>query len=199
MKLFGKYYIDVKSFFKRGVKKLEEPYGVFFVCGRMGSGKTYFCTKYASEVIKNYTIKTNIHTLNIPNANIKYFTELSEVYNDNDEYYLYIIDELGKKFTKDSKPDKDFYNFLQHSRKAKRIVFMIHQEYYQTPNWLRGPVQEVFTTKKIPILPLFLTERGIPYLNEELEWCVDTNSWYLYKRTKQIANYYNTFESVATL
>lgn len=199
MKLFGKYYVDLKSLFRRGVKKLEEPYGVFFVCGRMGSGKTYFCTKYASEHYKQYKIKTNIHSLRIPNATIEYFTNLNEIYSDTEEYCLFIIDELGKKFTKDSRPDKDFYNFLQHSRKAKRIVFMIHQEYYQTPLWLRGPVQQVFTTEKVPILPLFCTQKGIPFLNEDMEWCVEPTELYFYKRNKIIANYYNTFESVATL
>lgn len=97
MKLFGKYYVDFKSLFRRGVKKLEEPYGVFFVCGRMGSGKTYFCTKYASEHYKQYKIKTNIHSLRIPNATIEYFTNLNEIYSDTEEYCLFIIDELGKK------------------------------------------------------------------------------------------------------
>lgn len=200
MKLFGKYYIDIKSMFKKGIKKVDEPYGVFFVNGRMGSGKTYFCVKYACDICKFYKIKTNIKTLNIPYAkSIEYFTNLSEIYNDSEEYVLYIIDELGKKFTKDSKPDKDFYNFLQMSRKTKRIVFMIHQEYIQTPNWLRGPVSEVFTTSKVPIFPLFLTRKGVPYLNDELEWCVETTEVYLYKRIKVVANYYNTFETVATL
>ena len=200
MKLFGKYYIDIKSMFKKGVKKIEEPFAVFLVCGRMGSGKTYFCTKYASEHCSQYKIKTNIHSLNIPKANIQYFTELSEIYNDTEEYTMYIIDELGKKFTKDSKPDKDFYNFLQHSRKSKRIVFMIHQEYYQKPYWLRGPVSEVFTTEKIPILPLFCTSKGIPYLEEDTkEWNIEPTELYIYKRNKSISSYYNTFESVAVL
>ena len=199
MKLFGKYYLDIKSIFRRGVKKINEPFAVFFVCGPMGSGKTYFCTKYASEVCSSYKIKTNIHSLVIPKAQIEYFTELSEIYNDTEEYTLYIIDELGKKFTKEAKADKDFYNFLQHSRKSKRIVFMIHQEYYQTPLWLRGPVQQVFTTSKIPLLPLFCTRKGIPYLNEEMEWCIEPTEIYIYKRNKIITSYYNTFESVATL
>lgn len=199
MKLFGRYFIDVKSFFRKGVKKINEPFAVFLVCGRMGSGKTYFCTKYAAEHKKQYKIITNIHSLKIPQASIEYFTELNEIYNNTEEYCIFIIDELGKKFSKDARPDKDFYNFLQHSRKAKRIVFMIHQEYYQTPNWLRGPVEQVFTTEKVPILPLFITSKGIPYLNEELEWNIEPTELYIYKRNKIIASYYNTFESVATL
>lgn len=200
MKLFNKYFIDVKSFFRRGVKKADEPFAVFLVCGRMGSGKTYFCVKYASEVCQTYKIKTNIKSLKIPHAkSIEYFDKLDEIYNDSEPYVLYIIDEIGKRFTKENKADKDFYNFLQMSRKTKRIVFLIHQEYIQVPNWLRGPVQEVFTTDKVWILPLFKTTKGIPYLNEELEWCVEPSQLYIYKRNKKIASYYNTFETVSSL
>lgn len=46
MELFKKYNIDVKSFFKKGIKQLYEPFGVFLVTGYMGSGKSYFCVKY---------------------------------------------------------------------------------------------------------------------------------------------------------
>ena len=133
-----RFDIDIKSFFKRGVKKKEEPFGCFLVTGYMGSGKTYFTVKFANDYKQNYKIKTNIKSLHIPNANINYFTQLNEVYNDTEEYCLYIIDELGKKYTKEAKADKDFYNFLQMSRKTKRIVLIIHQEYYQVPFWLRG-------------------------------------------------------------
>lgn len=201
MKIFNKYYIDVKSLFRKGVKKVNEPFGVFLVTGRMGTGKTYFTIKYSSEMIKSYKIKTNIKSLKIPNARIEYFTNLDEIYNDTEEFVLYIIDELGKKYTKEAKADKDFYNFLQMSRKTKRIVFIIHQEYLQVPIWLRGVAQEVFTTSKVRFLPfLFCTYRGYPFLdNETMEWHVDYNSLYIYKRNKLVASYYNTFETVATL
>ena len=192
--------IDFKSFFKKGVKQKYEPFGCFLVTGYMGSGKTYFAVKFANDYKQSYKIKTNIHTLCIPNARIEYFTHLEEIYNDKEEFCLYIIDELGKKFTKEAKADKDFYNFLQMSRKTKRIVLIIHQEYLQVPFWLRGVCYEVFTTKKVPILNFFVTYRGIAVLDEETkEWRIDYNFRYIYKRTKYIASMYNTFETVATL
>ena len=120
MKLFNTN-IDFKSFFRKGIKKKEEPFGVFLITGYMGSGKTYFSVYFATTHIQNYKIKTNIHSLNIPNARIEYFNEINEIINDDDEFTLYIIDELGKKYTKEQKSDKDFYNFLQMSRKTKRI------------------------------------------------------------------------------
>lgn len=200
MELFKKYNIDFKSFFKRGVKAKYEPFGVFLITGYMGSGKTYFACKYAYDLNIKYKIKTNIHSLKIPNKFITYFETLNEIYNDTEEFTLYIIDELGKKFTKDAKPDKDFYNFLQMSRKTKRIVLIIHQEYMQVPTWLRGVTSEIFTTRKIAFLPLFITYRGFPVLNEDtFEWQVQYNYLYIYKRNKYIASLYNTFETVATL
>lgn len=191
---------DINSFFKKGVKRKIEPFGCFLVTGYMGSGKTYFAVKFANDYKTKYKIKTNIGSLNIPDASVSYFHTLDEIYNDTDEYVLYIIDELGKKFTKEAKADKDFYNFLQMSRKTKRIVLIIHQEYIQVPFWLRGVCSEVFTTKKLPVLPIFVTYRGYATLDEDTkEWKVDYNFRYIYKRTKYIASMYDTFETVATL
>ena len=193
--------IDIQSIFKKGIKQKKEPFGVFLVTGYMGSGKTYFCVKFATDFISKYKIKTNISSLNIPNANIEIFKTLDTIYNDNEEYCLYIIDELGKKYTKEARADKDFYNFLQMSRKTKRIVLIIHQEYLQVPIWLRGVANEVFTTKKVRFFPsLFITYRGYAVLDEDTkEWTVDYTYRYIYKRTKKIASYYDTFETVATL
>lgn len=199
MNLFNKYYIDVKSMFRRGIKKVNEPFGVFIITGRMGTGKTYFGVKWLYENFTQYKIKTNIKSLHIKDRNIEYFDSLDEIYNDSEEYCIYLIDELGKKYTKEARADKDFYNFLQMSRKTKRIVFIIHQEYLQIPIWIRGVASEIITTKKIPVLPLFCSFRGCPYLDENLEWQVDYNSLYIYKRNKIIANLYNTFETVNTL
>lgn len=195
-----KFDIDFKSLFSKGIKKKVEPFGCFLITGYMGSGKTYFAVKFANDYKKQYTIKTNIKSLNIPKARMKYFTELKDIYNDTEEYCLYIIDELGKKYTKEAKADKDFYNFLQMSRKTKRIVLIIHQEYYQVPFWLRGVCEEVFTTRRVMFLPLFITYRGYAVLDEETkEWKVDFNFRYIYKRNKKIASMYDTFETVATL
>ena len=174
-----KFDIDFKSFFKRGIKKKIEPFGCFLITGYMGSGKTYFAVKFANDYKQKYKIKTNIKSLKIPNAQIEYFTELTEIYNDNEHYCLYIIDELGKKYTKEAKADKDFYNFLQMSRKTQRIVLIIHQEYYQVPFWLRGVCEEIFTTRRVMFLPLFITYRGYAVLDEDTkEWRVDFNSRY---------------------
>lgn len=200
MKIGKSLEIDLRSLFKKGVKKKVEPFGCFLITGYMGTGKTYFAIKYANDKKKDYKIKTNIKSCKIPNARIEYFSKLDEIYNDTEEYCLYIIDELGKKYTKEAKADKDFYNFLQMSRKTKRIVLIIHQEYYQVPFWLRGVCEEIFTTSRLWFLPIFVTYRGYAILNEDTkEWSVDYTYRYIYKRNKSIASFYNTFETVSNL
>jgi len=202
LKIGRKLDIDIKSIFKKGIKKKVEPFGCFLITGYMGSGKSYLGVYLTLKFNKNhnYHIKTNIHSLKIPNMKIDYFTNLNEIYNDKEEYCIYLIDELGKKYTKEAKADKDFYNFLQMSRKTKRIVMIIHQEYYQVPFWLRGVCEEIFTTKRLFFLPLFITYRGYAFLQEDTkEWSIDYNFLYIYKRNKFIASYYDTFETVSNL
>ena len=41
MKIF-KYDIRLNTIFKKGLKKVDDRYGVYFVTGRQGSGKTYY-------------------------------------------------------------------------------------------------------------------------------------------------------------
>ena len=202
MKIGKSLEIDFNSLFIRGIKKKVEPFACFLITGYMGSGKSYLGVYLTCKFNKklNYHIKTNIHSLKIPNMKIDYFTNLDEIYNDTEEYCIYLIDELGKKYTKDAKQDKDFYNFLQMSRKTKRIVMIIHQEYYQVPFWLRGVCEEIFTTSRLWFLPLFVTYRGYAVLQEDTkEWSIDYTYRYIYKRNKVIASYYNTFETVCSL
>ena len=92
-----KIKIDVNSMIKRGVPQIEDKWGVYFVTGFQGSGKTYFAVYYTLKINNtNYKIKTNIHSLNIPNREIEYFTKIDEVLEDTDENYIYIIDEISK-------------------------------------------------------------------------------------------------------
>ena len=61
MKIF-KYDIRFNTFLKKGLPKIDDRYGCYFVCGRQGSGKTYFAIYLASrQDLKQCSyIKTNI-------------------------------------------------------------------------------------------------------------------------------------------
>ena len=137
MKIF-KYNIQVSTFFKRGIKNVKDDFAIYLVTGYQGSGKTYFAVQDVYNRFTDRTIITNVKSLIIPNRKIHYFTKLSEIYRYNDTNCVYLIDEVSKAFTKESKQDRAFYSWLQQSRKHRRYVYLITQEYLQVPTWLRG-------------------------------------------------------------
>ena len=197
MKLL-KFDIRTKSFFQRGIKNIKDDFFIGLITGYQGSGKTYMGVQLASEN-KRDKIITNIKTLNIPNKKIHYFTRLEEIYNIDDNNCLFLIDEVSKRFTKESKQDRAFYSWLQQSRKHNRYVYLITQEYLQVPTWLRGVANKVYTTKKF-IFSLFITSLGVPVLNDETkEWETENFLYIIYKRTKRVASMYDTFELTNTL
>lgn len=199
MKL-GKNIIDFKSFTRKAPKKVKDDFGVAFITGYQGSGKTYFAVYNVAQFFKHLKIKTNIKSLNIPNCDIEYFEYLDDITDDIEEYCVYIIDEISKKYTKEYRQDKKFYSWLQQSRKRKRYVFLITQEYLQIPMWLRGIASVVYTTKKIPFTPIFKTIKGLPFLDEQTkEWGVEPINVIIYKRNIKFSKMYDTFEPVNVL
>lgn len=191
--------IDVKSFFHKAPKKLSDSFGVFLINGYQGTGKTYVGVYFTYNYFLDLKIYTNIHSLHIPGVEINYFNTLDEILDNYEENCLFLIDEISKKFTKNSPPDKKFYSWLQQSRKRKRYVLLITQEYLQVPHWLRGVASIVYTTTKVRFLPIFKTIKGYPYLTEEKEWSIEPISTYIYKRNKFITDMYDTFEPVPIL
>lgn len=198
MKLFN-LKIDFKSFLQRGVGKINDIFGVYLITGYQGSGKTYTAVMLAHE-LTGHKIYTNIHSLKIKGMEIEYFTELDEITENIESDRVFIIDEISKKYTKECKQDKKFYSWLQQSRKRRRIVLLITQEYLQVPIWLRGVAREIYTTSKIKLLPFFKTQKGFAVLDDEtMEWTIVPHYTYIYKRTKRIASCYDTMEPINTL
>lgn len=196
-----KIKIDFKSLLKKGIKVINDDFLVALINGVQGSGKTYYAV-YQAEVIfsKPITIYTNIKSYKSLKNKVIYFDTIEEIYNNHDTHCMFIIDELSKKYTKDSKIDKPFYSWLQQSRKHHRYVYLITQEYLQVPNWLRGVANLSYTTKKLPLLPLMVTTLGIPTLNNDtFEWGLSELAIRIYKRNKSIANLYDTYELINEL
>ena len=193
--------VDFKSILSKGVKPINEDFSIDLICGYQGTGKTYLGAYLLYNKYQNRIIKTNIKSLIIPNCEMIYFTNLDEIYQDNFKNYVYIIDELSKKFVKDCKIDKSFYSWLQQCRKNNRVVFLIMQEYIQVPTWLRGIATHVYVTEKKWFLPkLCITKYGVPVLdNETMEWGIDEIARIYYKRNKKIIECYDTYETTNTL
>lgn len=191
--------IDFKSFFQKGIKPINEDFAIRLICGYQGSGKSYVACYMVLNYHKGKTIKTNIKSFTSEFNQVIYFEKLEDIYEDEEIGYVYVIDELSKKFNKDSKIDTKFYSWLQQSRKHNRYVYLITQEYINVPTFLRGIANLVYLTSKVPLLPIFVTKLGVPYLTEDYEWSINTTSVILYKRTKYISIHYDTRESIPIL
>ena len=82
MKIF-KFNIDFKSFFRKKPKTLNDNFGVSFVTGYQGSGKTYFAIYTLYKYLEpKRVIYTNIKSLKIPNRKIIYFETIDEIKNN---------------------------------------------------------------------------------------------------------------------
>lgn len=193
-----KIKIDFPSLIQKGVKPLHDDFGIFLITGYQGSGKTFYSI-YLMEKQKNQKIYTNIKSYKSKKNNVVYFDKIDNIIENNEDDCIFLIDEVSKRYTKDTKQDLAFYSWLQQSRKKHRYVYLITQEYIQVPTWLRGVANRVYTTSKVPFLPLFKTSLGVPVLNENYEWDIDVFALVIYKRTKKISQCYDTLETINNL
>lgn len=207
MKIFNTD-IRFNTFFKRGLPKIDDRFGIYFVTGRQGSGKNYYATMLLLQQDKSLCNKvyTNVHSLKIPGYNINYFDKLSDIYYNTEEYCIFLIDEISRKYDKNSKTDTQFYAWLNQSRKRKRIVILITQEWRELPMWIRRPAKYMISTKKTRLLNVFGIYTSVIGDAENLTFNKDEGEYecppimkIIYKRNKAIANLYDTFEAVNDL
>lgn len=210
--------IRFNTFFKKGLQPVDDRFGVYFVTGRQGSGKTYYAIylalqqlqyNFKQKKLKNETgfqVYTNIHSLKIPNLRINYFNTITDVMFDTTQYCIFIIDELARKYDKNSRTDTQFYAFLNQCRKMHRVCIMITQEWKELPMWIRRPAKYCITTVPAGVLNRFGIYKSIVGDAENMELDKDTLEWtcpplkYIYyKRNYDIASMYDTFEAINQL
>lgn len=197
------------SFKYKKAKIIDDSFGVYLVTGKQGSNKTYYSVQLAlnqNPKKVNY-IKTNIHSLKMPNFKMVYFSKVDEIYRDTDENVIYIIDEISRKWKKNSPCDTQFYAWLNQCRKRGRIAILITQEYLEIPMWIRRPCKFMLTSTPIPflsnILCLYALTVGdgynLVYDKDEGEYICPTIKTIIYKRNNYIASMYDTFEPINDL
>lgn len=196
-------YIDLKSFFKKKTPPIDEKNGVYCISGVQGSGKTYYAVQLAKNIGKEYEIYTNIHSLKLKHKN---FEKIDEIKSNFEKNKLFIIDEISSRYQKETRTDKEFYRWLQQTRKRKSIVILITQEWKEVPTWLRRPVKVQITTQRCflsSITGIFRTLYGdgenLIYDKDEQEYICPTLKVVYHKRNKTIADLYDTFEPIADL
>lgn len=199
--------IELKTFFSKGLPPVDDRFGVYFVTGRQGSGKTYYAVKLALAQDKNTcaSVYTNVHSLKLPGYDVKFFSKLEELYFNTEEYCIFLIDEISRKYDKNSKTDTQFYAWLNQSRKRKRIVIMITQEWRELPMWIRRPAKYMISTHRnwLSQFGIFTTTIGdaenMVFNKDEGEYECPTVKKVIYKRNKRIADLYDTFEAINQL
>lgn len=206
MKIFNRK-IEFNTFFKRGLKPIDDRFGVYFVTGRQGSGKSYYAVKLLLSQDKKILNKvyTNVKSLKIPNYDIIYFNNITELYTNVEEYCIFLIDEVSRKYDRNSKTDTQFYAWLNQSRKRKRIVIMITQEWRELPMWVRRPAKYMISTSKTILSKWGIYKTCIGdaenmiFNKDEGEYECPPIMYIYYKRNKYIASLYDTYEAINTL
>lgn len=200
--------IRFSTFFKKGLPKVDDRFGIYFITGRQGSGKTYYSVMLLLQQDKKMCNKvyTNVHSLHIPGYHIEYFNKLSDLYYNTEEYCIFLIDEISRKYDKNSKTDTQFYAWLNQSRKRKRIVILITQEWRELPMWIRRPAKYMISTKKTYVLnklgiytSIIGDAENMVFNKDEGEYECPPILKIVYKRNKSVASLYDTFEAVNSL
>lgn len=199
--------IEFNSFLKKGLPKCDDRFGVYFCCGRQGSGKSYYAVKLLLSQDRDLVnrVYTNVQSLHVPGYNINYFEKITSLYENDEEYCIFLIDEISRKYDKNSRTDTQFYAWLNQSRKRKRIVILITQEWKELPMWIRRPAKYMCSTSKTILSSFGIYKTCIGdaenmVLNkDEMEWECPPIMYVYYKRNKYIASMYDTFEAINSL
>lgn len=203
-----KYDIRLKTMIKKGLKPIDDRHGVYFVTGRQGSGKTYYAIMLLLQQNKKKVNKvyTNIKSLKINDYDINYFTKIGELYNNTEEECIFLVDEVSRKYDRNSKTDTQFYAWLNQSRKRKRIVILITQEWRELPMWIRRPAKFMITTKPTRFLNRFGIytscvgdAENMVFDKDEGEYICPPIKYIIYKRNEEISKLYDTFEPINIL
>lgn len=207
MQIF-KYDIRLNTVFKKGLPRIDDRFGVYFITGRQGSGKTYYSIMLLQQQNpkKINKVYTNLKTLKIPGMNIEYFENIKDLYFNTEEHCIFLIDEISRKYDRNSRTDTQFYAWLNQSRKMKRIVILITQEWRELPMWIRRPAKYMISTKKTLLLNRFgfFTSvvgdaENMVFNKEEGEYECPPIKYIIYRRNKKVADLYDTFEAINTL
>ena len=207
MKIF-KYDMRLNTLFKKGLPKIDDRFGVYFVTGRQGSGKSYYgvylLTRQNPKLLNK--VYTNMHSLKVPDLNIEYFDNIEELYTNTEEYCIFLVDEISRKYDRNSRTDTQFYAWMNQSRKRKRIVILITQEWRELPMWIRRPAKFMISTRPTKLLNYFGVFTSIVgdaenmvFNKDEGEYECPPISYIYYKRNKKIAEMYDTFEAINQL
>lgn len=206
-----KLSVDLKSFFKRGFKKIDNAFGLFCYTGKQGKGKTYSAIKFLIEqkLANNYKILTNVKSFNIFKDTL-YFSDINDMidyctqFKENDENVIIFFDEIFTILEKNTKINKKILSFLSQLRKRKIIFVTTAQEWSEINITFRRYVRFQISCNMIS-LPIIKTAIVLNTINDGdlIRWNNDTQDFEaprirlkLSKGNLSVILSYDTFETI---
>lgn len=193
-----KIQIRVPSFFqKQKLKNKDKPYGHYYYCAPEGVGKTYSAVEFIYENRKLYkTVWTN-RPLQIPDVKIEQYHQLSDVYRNNPNNCLVLIDDVFDLINPSGRTPQEFLQFIYKCRRNHRIVLTTGQSWLDTPIWFRRSVRYVFMLRRVlknVLIGDVGNARAMKYDKESGEYVCPPYAFTLAKMRDKIMMMYNTLE-----
>lgn len=208
-----KLYIDFKTFFRRGFKKVDNAFGLFCYTGKQGKGKTYSAIKFLIEqkMAHNYRILTNVKSFDIFSDTL-YFSDINDIidyctsFKENEENIIIFFDEIFTILEKNTRINKKILSFLSQLRKRHIILVTTAQEWAEINITFRRYVRFQISCNMLSI-PIFKTSIILNTINDgdQMRWNNDTQDFEaprikmkLAKGNLNIIQSYDTFETIDT-
>lgn len=210
-------HLDIKSFFRKGFKKIDNQFGLFCYCGKQGKGKTYSCIKFCIEqkLYNNYIIITNVHSFNVFKDTIYIDSIFDIIEFVENEYslpeeqrrkFLIFYDEIFTVLEKKIPMKKEILSFLSQLRKRQILFVTTAQEWSEINITFRRYVRYQIQCNMFG-LPWFQTAVIFNSINDGdlIRWNNDLQD---YEAPRISANFakcnlsiiesYDTFETIQT-
>lgn len=210
--------VDLKTFLRKGFKKIDNQFGLFCYCGKQGHGKTYSAVKFCIDrkLATNCKIITNVQSFNVFSDTI-YITDINKLIDyvisycdslkhDEQPNIIIFFDEIFTILEKNTRINKDILSFISQLRKRKIVFVTTAQEWLEINVTFRRYVRFQIDCNMIGI-PLFRTAVLINSVNdgEQLKWDNLQNEYVapriatnVSKGNLSIIESYDTFETIKT-
>lgn len=200
----NKIRIKLDTFLKKGILAQSDRFGVYCFHAKQGQGKTYNCVRFLMNNRHNMPIISNIHLFNfdVPYIYETDYNKILEMSKDGGKLILY--DEIFSKFNKNSKTDPETINFLSQMRKRGNILLTTAQDWLELPVWLRRKVKIDIQCSRRNILWFTIIKEvygdadNMKWDNNENEYISPIIMTSISKMNKEIANAYDTYETIDT-
>lgn len=208
-------YIDIKSFFYKGFKKIDNEFGLYCFCGKQGKGKTFASVKFCIDrMIHNVDtiLITNVYSFIVPGLNerIIYKRNIFDIMNlaielkDEGKDVLIFYDEIFSVITKNNDIGKETRSFISQLRKRQIVFITTAQEWGEINITFRKYVRFKIDCNMLS-LPFShnafqinkICDGETVHWNEQIQdFDNDIISTNIFKCALSIAESYDTFETI---